>query len=554
MEARRRLSLIRLAILLLAVGGLGFFGWTQGSEAYQRITEKPSSTWFAPYEDVTLTPEAHFEDPTVSPSSTQVLGFIVSDSDQPCSPSWGTYYDLDGAGRALDLDRRIARLRERGGDAIVSFGGAVNEELAVRCTDQRALVSAYRSVISRYSSRIVDFDIEGAALSDQLANERRARAIRTIQDAADADHRLRVWLTLPVTPKGLTADGVNLLQTMVHAGDRLDGINVMTMDFGGSLPKGMSMRTAVERSLTATEQQVAQIYASADVNMTARQVWEHLGATPMIGRNDVAGETFSLGDAQALVAFARRMHLARVSMWSANRDSQCGVQSDPAQVSNTCSGLDQSPLAFTWQLGRLDGKPPVKASAPAMPDASRLPTRDDPNTSPYPIWLATKAYRMGDEVVWHHKVYEAKWYTTGYAPDTAVKHLWDTPWRYIGPVLKSDAAAVSPAATRLREWSSDQVYLEGTKVLYDGMVYQARWWTQSDVPSSDPQRPADVPWKLLRPATRLELAPMTPLGQSATTTSPTTTTTETATPTTPSDTSPSAGVQADSTAAGSPSR
>ncbi len=137
MDARRRLSFIRLLILAAAIIGLSFAGWTQGSEAYQRITAKPSSTWFAPYDDVTLTPEYHFEDQVVSPGLTQLLGFVVSDPKNTCKPTWGTYYDLDGAGRALDLDRRIARLRERGGDAIVSFGGAANTDLAVGCTPRR---------------------------------------------------------------------------------------------------------------------------------------------------------------------------------------------------------------------------------------------------------------------------------------------------------------------------------------------------------------------------------------------------------------------------------
>jgi chitinase len=533
METRRRLSLTRLLILALVVSGLGFFGWTQGSEAYLRITATPSSTWFAPYEDVTLTPEYHFEDPTVSPSLTQVLGFVVSDPKNACNPTWGTYYDLDGAGRALDLDRRIMRLRERGGDAIVSFGGEVNDELAISCTNQSALIAAYRAVINRYHSRIVDFDIEGSALSNTLANERRARAIRTIQDATAPKDRLRVWLTLPVSPGGLTADAVNTVTTMVAAGDRLDGINVMTMDFGNALPAGMSMRTGTEQALIATEKQLAAIYRQVGVVMTPQQIWEHLGATPMIGKNDVAGETFSLNDAHALVSFAHKMHLARVSIWSANRDSQCGVQSIDDQVSNTCSGVAQQPLAFTWELGRLNGKPPVRATAPTLPDASQLPTRDNPATSPYPIWLATKAYRLGDEVVWHQRVYEAKWYTTGYSPDTPVAHLWDTPWRYIGPVLKSDAQTASAASTKLRDWSSDQVYLAGSQVLYDGVVFQAKWWTQADTPSNDPARPSDVPWKVIGEETAADsqessAAPVTSTIAPTTTTSTTTTTTTTA--------------------------
>ena len=185
---------MRLLILAAAITGLSFIGWTQGSEAYQRITAKPSSTWFAPYDDVTLTPEYHFEDPVVSPSLTQMLGFVVSDPKNPCAPTWGTYYDMDGAGRALDLDRRIVRLRERGGDAVISFGGAANTDLAVACTSQKALNGAYSRVVKRYSSKIIDLDIEGAALSNTAANLRRAIAMRTLQSGSSSATRLRIWL------------------------------------------------------------------------------------------------------------------------------------------------------------------------------------------------------------------------------------------------------------------------------------------------------------------------------------------------------------------------
>ena len=51
-----------------------------------------------------------------------------------------------------------------------------------------------------------------------------------------------------------------------------------------------------------------------------------MGATPMIGQNDVPGETLLAERRAGLVAFAHRCTLRRVSMWSANRDSQCGAQ------------------------------------------------------------------------------------------------------------------------------------------------------------------------------------------------------------------------------------
>jgi chitinase len=45
-----------------------------------------------------------------------------------------------------------------------------------------------------------------------------------------------------------------------------------------------------------------------------------LGATPMIGQNDVSSELFSVADAQKLVSFAREKHLGLVSFWAINRD------------------------------------------------------------------------------------------------------------------------------------------------------------------------------------------------------------------------------------------
>jgi chitinase len=493
---RRKLSIVRLLVLVLVVAGLGAAGWTQGSQAYRRITAKAPVTWFAPYDDVTLTPTYHFEDLVVSPSLAQVLGFVVAAPDNPCAPTWGTYYDLDGAGRALDLDRRITRLRERGGDVIISFGGAANSELASSCTDQAALDAAYASVVQRYDARTLDFDIEGTALADSAAIARRALAIATLQRrAAAAGHTLRVWLTLPVTPTGMPREAAALVSATLRGGAKLAGVNVMTMDYGGSKPAGQSMRAAGTLALRATARQLAAIYRRAGHPLTRRQLWAHIGATPMIGHNDIPGEVFSLSDARALVSFANRVGLGRVSMWSANRDAPCGVQpTDGGQVSNTCSGISQRLLGFTWELGRLNARMPGAARVSSKDEPVRALSRDDPATSPYPIWRPRKTYQLNDEVVWHERVYEAKWSTQGSLPDAPVAHLWDTPWRYIGPVLPSDAQT---RPRTLRPWSADQVYLEGDRVLFEGSVFKAKWWTQANVPSAGLDHPGETPWALV---------------------------------------------------------
>ena len=131
---RRRVSVIRLTVVL-AVIGASLAGTVWLARAAVETFETGEPVRFAPYVDVTLTPANHFEDPLENRAEEITLSFIVADLADPCQPSWGTYYGLDAAGRALDLDRRIARYRERGADVTVSFGGQANDELAVACAD-----------------------------------------------------------------------------------------------------------------------------------------------------------------------------------------------------------------------------------------------------------------------------------------------------------------------------------------------------------------------------------------------------------------------------------
>ena len=56
--------------------------------------------------------------------------------------------------------------------------------------------------------------------------------------------------------------------------------------------------------------------------------------------------SFSKTDAQTL-AFVQQHRLARLSMWSANRDQSCGPNyPDVKVVSDVCSGIQQQPGAF----------------------------------------------------------------------------------------------------------------------------------------------------------------------------------------------------------------
>jgi chitinase len=398
---RKITSFLRSLVVLGVVGAGIAAGAVWFMDGVPKLTAEEPTVWVAPYVDTTLTPTHHFEEASESPATDVVLGFIVADNTDPCRPSWGTYYDLEAAARALDLDRRVVRTRERGSDVVVSFGGAVNNELAVVCKDVDKLAAAYQAVVDRYQLRIIDFDVEGAAVADTAANERRTAAIKKLQGA---DPDLRVWYTLPVSPEGLTREGVALVDGILASTIDLTGINVMTMDYGASRPASMSMREATKRALEATWAQLDISFRRAGMTRTEREVWGLVGATPMIGQNDVPSEIFSIADAEWLSAFAREKHMGRLSIWSANRDAQCGTGSDGNRVSNTCSGVEQSAGEFTRTLSAggsvsstdLIGEPPVVISE--NPTRAQQQALDDPRTSPYPMWRSTRVYLEGNKV------------------------------------------------------------------------------------------------------------------------------------------------------------
>jgi len=507
---RRELSIPRvltaLLVLALLCGG-GFLALRRATAGAESI----AAPWFAPYVDTTLTPTYPFEDASANPARDAVLGFVVSAPKSPCTPSWGAYYTLEEAASALDLDRRIAQARGDGGEVMVSFGGQANSELAVVCKNQTALLDAYRSVVKRYKLKTIDLDIEGAALTDSQANTRRATAIAALQRTSTSHAGLAVWLTLPVTPTGLEPEAVEVIASMLSAHVKLAGVNVMAMDFNSSSRTDEDMLGAVEGALNATHGQLMATYLRAGIRYSAAQVWNHLGVTVMIGQNDVPGERFGLAEARELAAFVRSEHLARTSIWSLNRDSSCGaVLQDTNAASNTCSGTAQSPLEFTHVFSALTGSVPAASAAQNSSSAEAIPQltqadADDPAQSPYPIWSAAASYRTGYKVVWHHEVYEAKWFSQAQVPDAPVSSQWNTAWELIGPVLPGEHAPKLPTlpAGTYPAWSTNSIYSKGQRVLFDGLPYKAKWYSRDEPPSESGSAVAEsaesgqTPWQPL---------------------------------------------------------
>lgn len=499
-EPTRQLSPWRIALALILLTGLGigiFLGLSRWKDAKATDNFKP---FFASYVDVTATPYFAFEQLGATSAKNVVLSFIVSSKNDPCLPTWGTAYDMNQASDELDLDRRIARLRQQGGDIIISFGGLINDELARNCTDPKKLQMAYESVIDRYNLDTIDLDIEGEDLKDINSLKRRANVLAKLQKSKRAENKnLAIWLTLPVAPQGLTQDGTTAVKEFLNAGVDLAGLNVMTMDYGASKETNISMAQASKKALNETHRQLGILYEQVGLKLTSPTIWIKIGATPMIGQNDVVEEVFTIEDATILNKFAHQKGLGRMSMWSANRDIKCSDNYvDTRVVSDSCSGVKQEKQNYLEKLSEgFEGQlyKNAKVVTKNDPQAGKE-IIDDPKTSPYQIWKKSARYLENTKVVWHGNVYQAKWWTQGDLPDNPVLQSWETPWQLLGPVLPNERPVPIPTLPpgTYTDWSKITEYTGGQRVLYQGIAYQAKWWTKGDNPANSLENPDSSPW------------------------------------------------------------
>lgn len=296
------------------------------------------SGFFAPYVDMLLWPTPVLTDISIATGVKRFsLAFIVSGGG--CAASWGGLIPLSQQFAVTDINN----LRSRGGDVIVSFGGANGTELGLACTSVSGLQGQYQAAIDMYNLTRVDFDIEGWALADPASIDRRNKAIAGLQAAARArGKQLTVQFTLPVLPTGLTWNGIELLRNALQNGVDIGLVNIMAMDYGNAAADPYRMGEAAIAAVSSTFTQLKSLYGSSrtDAQLRAMQ-----GVTPMIGLNDVVPEVFTLtADAPLLLQSATNSRIGMLSMWSLGRDKQCpGTPS----VSPTCSGVPQSNYGFS---------------------------------------------------------------------------------------------------------------------------------------------------------------------------------------------------------------
>ena len=287
---------------------------------------------YAPYMEISVE-----HDYTTVANATGVkyftLAFIIDGGS--CQASWEGNYNMSSGFDVTDINN----LRGMGGDVIVSFGGAGGNELALDCGDVASLQAQYQSVINAYHFTHLDFDIEGAAISNTAATDRRNKALANIQAA---NPNLIISYTLAVDTSGLPGEQISLLNNAVSNGLRVDVVNLMTMDYAND---SRDMGAAATQAATSTVNQLKSVYPSK----TTAQLWHMIGITPDIGINDTAPETFTIANAQVVLSFAQQNNIGLIAEWQVPRDHPC--TSGRSVGSDTCSGISQSDYQFatTWK-------------------------------------------------------------------------------------------------------------------------------------------------------------------------------------------------------------
>ncbi len=330
------------AALPLATAGVMLLGAPAAHAAAATADPGPGfpAQYAAPYTEVWNSPSAMADAEAETGLKYYTLAFVINSDSGGCDATFNGDTSIGDGGWMNAVDS----LRASGGDVIVSFGGASGTELAEACTSVSSLEAQYRSVIDTLDLTRIDLDIEGSALDDTAANDRRNQALADLRSSyAAAGRTLDVDYTLPVDTGGLEPDALSLLDSAESHGLDVNLVNIMTMDYGPDEEMGQAAISAAQGLHT----QLGRIWTTK----SSAQLWAMEGNTPMIGVNDATNEVFSIADAQSLEDFAASNGVQELSYWSLGRDHSCAT----GTYSDSCSGTPQSDEEFASTFNALSG-------------------------------------------------------------------------------------------------------------------------------------------------------------------------------------------------------
>jgi chitinase len=451
MHRRRIVTLASVAAVALAAAAVGIVNALPASAAL-------SSNWYAsaPY----LMPfDNSPPDPVAVMNATGQkafqLAFILAPNAGGCTPTWDGTINVSSDTTAATM---VNNIRAAGGDVSVSIGGYGGTKLGQTCGTPAATAAAYQQVVSKYSLKAIDFDLEEPEYENATAvnNELGAAQILQRNNAG-----LYVSVTVPGTTSGTGWFGQQVLLNAKTLGFTPNNYSIMPFD--GGFSGAASQTSALDQFHTML---------TSTFGWDSATAFAHEGVSMMNGRSD-AGEYFYQADFQTVLTYATSHGMGRYTYWSVNRDRQCA---DPNQstTSGTCSSVPQAAWDFTKYTAKFAGATPPTGGT-TTPPTSPTP----PGTCSAAAWSSTAAYVGGTLVSYNGHTWKAQWWTQGETPGVA------TVWVDQGAC--TGGTTTPPTGSCPTAWSSTAVYLGGAVVGYNGHKWTAKWWTQGDIPGNNAQ-------------------------------------------------------------------
>jgi len=216
----------------------------------------------------------------------------------------------------------------KGGAIAVGFVGNLQDQTDPRqhiqqaCTDVPSLTKLIENSMKQFGTHNIEFDIEDdTLLSDTAASARLAQALVQVKkDFPDT----YVTYTVGADSSGMPPQQVAYVQAAKDNGLTIDGLTLMTMNFGGTDNVGDS-KTAI----TGGASQLANIYGISNPAALNK-----MGMLPAIGV-DNDQQVIDLAGMMTLAQFVKQNNLAQLSYWSFNRDF-------PGDAGATTQSLDDS--------------------------------------------------------------------------------------------------------------------------------------------------------------------------------------------------------------------
>jgi chitinase len=389
------------------------------------------------------------------------LAFILAPNGGGCTPTWGGTAPVSSDTAVAGI---INTIRANGGDVSVSTGGYGGTKLGQVCSGVDATAAAYQQVISKYSLKAIDLDLEEPEYENTTAINNEIGAAKELQQNNPG---LYVSITVPGTTSGTGYFGQNVLNTA--KADGFTPANFSIMPFDGGFNGASSQTSALELFHTMLMNTFGWSSATA---------YNHEGVSQMNGRSDT-GEMFTQTDFQNVLSYATSHGLSRYTFWAVNRDRQCSPPDNNGQTSGTCSSVSQGSWDFTKFTTQFAGATPP-TSPPSGP-----PTTPPPGNCSAPAWVAATAYNGGAVVSYNNHQWTAKWWTQGDIPGNNSQDVWADNGACSGG--GSTPPPGGGGSCTAAAWNAATAYNGGAVVSYNNHQWTAKWWTQGDIPGSNSQ-------------------------------------------------------------------